>query len=158
MFAAVHFRSHAMLEVSLQFSGRTLIRTYVATLRSWAMSHNEVITELEARVLQFRSSPYDKAYKTSMGVGDKDIPKEIKDNKDPTPEQRRNSLYGRIIRDYRDAGVLKNIPMKVVIWRPLEIGAPNWSRMAHTTPWNEPMYVGSSHLASASAALLAGHT
>ena len=91
------------------------------------MSHNEVITELEARVLQFLSSPYDKAYKTSRGLGDKDIQKEIKDHRNPTPAERVRSLYGLIIRDYRDAGVLKNIHGKVLIWRPLEIGAPNWS-------------------------------
>ena len=91
------------------------IDTYVATLRSWAMSHNEVITELESRVLQFLSSPYDKAYKTSRGLGDKDIQKEIEDHRNPTPAERVRSLYGLIIRDYRDAGVLKNIHRKVVI-------------------------------------------
>ena len=91
------------------------------------MSQNEVITELESRVLQFLSSPYDKAYKTSRGLGDKDIQKEVKDHKNPTPTDTVQSLYGLIIRDYRDAGVLKNIHRKVVIWRPLEIGAPNWS-------------------------------
>ena len=52
------------------------------------MSHNEVITELESRVLQFLSSPYDKAYKTSRGLGDKDIPKEKKDHTNPTPTER----------------------------------------------------------------------
>ena len=102
MFAAVHLGSHAMLEVSFHLAKflskracSLMVRNqpYVATLRSWAMSQNEVITELESRVLQFISSPYDKAYKTSRGLGDKDIPKEKKDHTNPTPTYGENAFF-----------------------------------------------------------------
>ena len=61
----------------------------------------------------------------------------------PSPKERIYRPYSVVIGDYERAGVLMQLPKKVIIQRVPEIGPSQWTPQAYIIPDDEPMYVWS---------------